>query len=149
MIPREPDGLPAHGAREARAQATRARSLRSVAPPVSAAVRLRGRWPRLRAPWRRGTAAPGALARIITIDNGVIREAIGREVEEMPGDPIVKERLRALVERDCARRKLVAVLLPALDADGRQAVAELVEGWPDARTVAAGREVLADAWGGE
>ncbi len=95
-------------------------------------------------------AAPGggdALTRAITIEDGAIWEVLAGEVVEMPGDPILKERLRALVERDCARRKLLAVLLPALDADGRRLLGELVEGWPDARTVAAGREVLAAAWG--
>jgi hypothetical protein len=111
----------------------------------------RGRWPRLRAPWRRATAAPDgidALVRTFTITGGAVREVLDGEVVEMPGDPILKERLRLLVERDCARRKLCAVLLPALDLDGRRAVAEMVAGWEDARTVAAGREVLADAWDG-
>jgi hypothetical protein len=134
MIPREG---------EARSQATRARSLRSAVPPVSAPARLRGRWPRLRAPWRRGADAP---VRTITIDGGTLRDVIAGEVEIMEGDPIVRERFARALTRDCARRIIVAVLLAALDSDGRREVREMVEGWDDARTVAAGLEVLRDAW---
>lgn len=86
------------------------------------------------------------MDRIITITDGAIRDALGGEVEEMRGDAIAKERMVRLLSRDCARRKLVAVLLPACDEPARERLRALVTSWDDEDARAAGHEVLDDAW---
>lgn len=85
-------------------------------------------------PWRH--------ERVLTITADAIADVLGGDVQEMRGDPIVRERVKLLLARDCARRKFMAVLLPALDPMGRQLLREEAEAWEDAEARQAGLEIL-------
>jgi hypothetical protein len=88
-----------------------------------------------------------ALERVFTISEGAIRDVLGGEVEEMKGDGIARYRFAVLLARDCARRKLMAVLLPAVtDEQARDLLRTLVTSWEDDATRKAGHEILDHAW---
>jgi hypothetical protein len=82
------------------------------------------------------------VERAITINGGVIRDAISGEVDETTGDPIVRERMAVVFAKDCARRKLLAVLLPGVDAEGRAELEAYIQSWPDRHVRMAAMEVL-------
>lgn len=82
------------------------------------------------------------MERVLTISEGSIRDVLGGEVEEMRGDPVLRRRVAILLARDCARRKLLAILLPALTDDARSVLLARVDGWNDAEAAAAAREIL-------
>lgn len=87
------------------------------------------------------------MDRIITISDGAIRDVLAGDVEEMRGDGLVRHRVGVILARDCARRKLVGLLLAAVDEDGRERLRALVTSWEDDEARAAGHEVLDHAWG--
>lgn len=81
--------------------------------------------------------------RVISIEGDRLRDVIdGGEVEEMAGDAIVAERVARVLRRDCARRKMLARLLPALDTRAASILAADIDSWPDARMRSAAWEVL-------
>lgn len=86
------------------------------------------------------------LTRLILITGESITDVVGREVEAMEGDPILRERMRTLLARDCARRKLCAILLPALDAEGRAILASVIGNWSESPVTEAAREIVLHAW---
>lgn len=86
-----------------------------------------------------------SMQRTIIITGDAIKDAIESEIEEMPGDSIVRDRVEDLLARDCARRKLMSVLIAAVDGGGRQELEKYVESWPDGPTKRAGYAVLEES----
>lgn len=82
------------------------------------------------------------LRTISVMDDGSLLDAIGRQVEVMPGDPVLRERMRCLITRDCARRLLLWDLLPLVGAQGRQVIRERIATWEDKMAAQAAREML-------
>lgn len=74
---------------------------------------------------------------------GLVSTIEGGYADLMPeGDPVFAERLRRLAARDCARRQLLGVMLPSLDAVGRQLVREEIAKWPYRESREAAYELL-------
>jgi len=82
------------------------------------------------------------MERVLRITEDSIRDVLAGDVEEMRGDPILRRRVAILLARDCARRKLLAILLPALDGAAVGILRAEVDRWDDAEAAAAAREVL-------
>jgi hypothetical protein len=83
------------------------------------------------------------ILRTISItDDGGLLDGIGSEVDMMPGDPVLRERITRLAGRDCARRKLLWMILPLISAEGRIAVRREIATWTDKRAREAGQEIL-------
>jgi hypothetical protein len=81
----------------------------------------------------------------ITADGGLMDAIDGdgaAPIEMMPGDSIIRDRVQRVLARDCARRRLLWLLLPAVNAEGRLKVIETIDGWKDPQVVEAGREIL-------
>jgi hypothetical protein len=77
----------------------------------------------------------------ITEDGGLL-DAIGSEVDLMPGDPVLRDRITRLAARDCARRKLLWMVLPIVSAEGRSDVRRHVDAWTDRCAREAAHEIL-------
>jgi hypothetical protein len=82
------------------------------------------------------------MERVITISAEALRDVAAGEVEEMEGDSIVRERVARVLTRDCARRKLLALLLPALDTAAASELAVAIDSWEDPRIRKAAWEVV-------
>jgi hypothetical protein len=87
------------------------------------------------------------MERVITITPESVRDVVAEDnAVEMEGDSIVRERVARVLTRDCARRKLLALLLPALDGEARMVLRGAVELWEDERLRMAALEVLEGSW---
>lgn len=82
------------------------------------------------------------MERVIRITPEALSDALAGDVQEMEGDGIVAERVARVLRRDCARRMLLARLLPAIDPDAVTLLFGEVDGWEDPRMRAAAYEVL-------
>jgi hypothetical protein len=71
-----------------------------------------------------------------------LKREMAAPIEMMPGDPLLRERMQRLIARDCARRRLLWRLLPAINVEGRQVILQEIADWKDPDVAAAAHEIL-------